>query len=187
VSIKRTPGYGELNPVTHIRGILATVPDTPVPASTEEMDYVADEAYRRVLRSDLASIEEMVRTQQWKGAMVLAGSLMEALLLDQLLDNVGLAQAQAIGLEVGIKVSDLTRWHLTAYARVGHASGLIKESTRDQVLLGQDFRNLVHPGKSIRERASCSRGSAMSTVGALFLLMDDLKARKGTPAAAGKP
>lgn len=185
-SVRRTQGFGNQNPVSHIRRILSSLADTVIPPATVGLEFIEDEDRRTDLRRDVASVEALLSQEQWKAAMVIAGSIMEALLYDQLANDeknsVGVARDLAKQEPMGPLGTDLTRWHLLAYARTARKLGVIRSATCEQVLLGGDFRNLVHPGKAIREEMSCTRGTALATAGALFLVVDDLSRTRGEDA-----
>lgn len=174
-----TPGFGNQNPVSHIREILSKRPDTILSPAVAGLEFVPDKKYREELRADLASVESLIRSQEWKAGMVLAGSLIEALVCDYLLRSDPSAIQGAVSSLVSEKrirnqSSDVTQWHLPAYALVAERLGAIRAPTCQQVIQGADFRNLVHPGKSIREGTRCTRGTATATVAALFLVIEDL-------------
>jgi hypothetical protein len=71
-------------------------------------------------------------------------------------------------------VTDPDRWNLSEYVEVAIELKLIGDATAQQVRLAKDFRNLIHPGRSIREKQECNRGTALSAVSAVEHVVTDL-------------
>ena len=66
-------------------------------------------------------------------------------------------------------------WDLFSYTAVAHNLQLISDVTRDELDIARDYRNLIHPAKTAREKVKCDRGTAYVAVGALEHLVSDLK------------
>jgi hypothetical protein len=60
---------------------------------------------------------------------------------------------------------------------VAEELALIEPDTAKQTRLAKDFRNLIHPGRSIRKQHACDRGTALATTAAVELVSRDLQAR----------
>ena len=69
---------------------------------------------------------------------------------------------------------DPNRWDLDGYAKVAGSLGLIEAETEKQVDLARWFRNLIHPGRSTRLAKVCDRGTALSALAAMELIVRDL-------------
>jgi hypothetical protein len=52
--------------------------------------------------------------------------------------------------------------------------GIIKPETITLALLAKGFRNLIHPGRSIRLGEKCNRGTAYTALAALEHVVNDL-------------
>ena len=177
-----TSGFGNENPVIWIRRLLEKCPDSLVPPTVSGLEFIDDERYREMLRIDLASVEFLLNNNEWKAAMVIAGSAIEALLCDQI-SNIKNIDSNKFESAINDAISrgdidkppkDITYWRFKHYVHIAHELALISNKTKEQALLGGDFRNLVHPGKSIREEAACNRGSAHSVFAALEHVITDL-------------
>ena len=144
------------------------------------MEFITDLTYRLHLREELASVDVLFEARQWKATIVLAGSLMEALLCDQIIQLSTADRYDAItGLlakkELQSKpTADPLAWHLTTYLKVANALRLISKRTREQATLSAEYRNLVHPGKELREKITCNRASSLSVLAGLEHVIDDL-------------
>jgi hypothetical protein len=80
-SVRYWPTVRDRNALAIIRDALSHCPDEAPAASSAELKFIADEDLRNALRVDLGSIETALRNGEWKAATVLAGSVVEALLL----------------------------------------------------------------------------------------------------------
>lgn len=177
--LEKMPGIKE-NPVIMIRRILENCPDSVVPPSVSGLEFISDTDYRKNLRAELANVETLFHAKQWKATMVLAGSLMEALLCDQIaqksqgeIDH-AISTLKTLGELKTISSHDPLYWHLPIYLKVANAFGLISSKTSEQAKLSAEFRNLVHPGKSLREKITCNRASTLSVLAGLEHIIDDL-------------
>ena len=65
-------------------------------------------------------------------------------------------------------------WHLHEYVEVAAHLGILRADTASQVRLAREFRNLIHPGRSARLRQKCDRGTALSALAAVDLVVRDL-------------
>ena len=77
------------------------------------------------------------------------------------------------------KGTPLEKWDLHAFTEVAAACPAakpsIKAGTATQVRLAKDFRNLIHPGRSIRLATRCDRGTALAATAALEMVVRDLR------------
>ena len=60
------------------------------------------------------------------------------------------------------------------YVEVATHLAIIKPDTATEARLAKDFRNLIHPGRAQRLAQKCDRGTALSSVAALELVVRDL-------------
>jgi hypothetical protein len=182
-------GFGNLSPVTLVRRALAKCPDEAVPEETAGLLFVTDSALRESLRLDLAAAERALTHADWKAATVLAGSVVEALLLEAIRphNRNEIAEAFKAASQRDAKWhkpsdSDPTTWGLGHYVEVAFEFRLIKEHTRVQCSQTKDFRNLIHPGRSQRLAMSCSRGTALAALAAVTLVIEEFE-KRASPAA----
>jgi hypothetical protein len=101
----------------------------------------------------------------------LAGSVVEALLLwkldqDDLLKP-GRTAASAKTRKLKHAADPLNDWLFHELITVATDHGHLSGDTLTAVKLGQNFRNLIHPGRAARLSEACNRGTAYSTVGAM--------------------
>jgi hypothetical protein len=131
-------GFGHYNPATLIRRALAGCPDQAVPSTTADLKFVADGALRDSLRHDLAAAEAAFTNGEWKAATVLAGSVIEALLLD------AIEQRDPVDLERAVKSvaerlghgrsldTNPERWDLHQYIEIASELKILAEPATTQ-------------------------------------------------------
>jgi hypothetical protein len=173
--LAQMPGFQEAHVLTHIRRALVACPDDFPAPGTAALSFIADSDFRDTLRLDISATNRALANEEWKAATVLAGSVVEALLLWSLQQKTG-AEIQAAPVKKPSK--PLEEWYLSDYIDVATALGIIEAYTASQVRLAQDYRNLIHPGRAIRLGIHCDRGTALGAVAALEVLIRDLNRKR---------
>jgi hypothetical protein len=121
---------------------------------------------------------------EWKGATILAGSCCEALLLYGLQTRETKAPGSIATAVAAIwpggnvpNAADLAHrsWDLFSYTETAHYLGLITDTTKTELGPTRDYRNLIHPAKTMREKVRCDRGTAFVATGALEHVISDLR------------
>jgi hypothetical protein len=162
--------FGKKSPVFLVREALLKCPDQNPPLHTTGLTFIADRQLADSIRLDVQSATEALHRNDFKGATVLSGSAMEALLLWKITD-VGIA-APIAGMRKGVKSSP-EEWTLEDYITVAESQQLIKPDTAKQARLAQNFRNLIHPGRAARLAQKCDRGTALGALAAVHLIVAD--------------
>jgi hypothetical protein len=174
VSLNQVPGLRKLNPITLIRQALADCPDQFPSTEISELAFIADAALRENLRLDISATNSALINGEWKAATVLAGSVVEALLLwvlqQQPQPNI-LASPTVVKLKLH---SNLEKWDLAHYVEVAAELDVIGADTATQCRLAKDFRNLIHPGRAQRLGQACNCATALSAVAAIEHVVNDL-------------
>ncbi len=180
-TLDRIRGLTDLHPVTLIRRALLSCPDENPPETTTELHFVSDADLRDQLRQDIATTNTSLTNGEWKAATVLAGSIVEALLLwgiqqrpSTLREGVvaELLTSKTLTKKPGSKPEE---WGLNEYIEVALKLNLVTQETAKQAWLAKDFRNLIHPGRTQRLGQKCNRGTALSAVAAIEHVVTDLK------------
>jgi hypothetical protein len=176
----RPSAPGQPNPVGFIRAAFAQCPDELTPLGSQEFGFITNREIRFGLLRDLATTRSSLLNEEWKSATVIAGSLLEALLLwaiSQRQKDVQSACSSAVS-KRGLAKSppnDLLKWDLHEYIEVAAELGLIEADTTAEARLAKDFRNLIHPGRALRRAQDCDRGSALLANAAVEHVARDLK------------
>ncbi|WP_372165431.1 hypothetical protein [Xanthomonas euvesicatoria] len=106
----------------------------------EEFSYITTAELRRSLASDYAEMQKNFKSQAWKSVQVLAGSIVEALLVDYLSwSNPGTPSTDKL---FSMQLSDLIE--------ASKKHGAIKPGTADMCSVIKTYRNLIHPGRLVR-------------------------------------
>lgn len=73
-----------------------------------------------------------------------------------------------------LDVKSILSWYLPDYIEVAIELGITAPDTASQLRLAKDFRNFIHPGRAIRLGKNCNRGTALSAIAGIELLVQDL-------------
>lgn len=178
--IKLKAPFSEVDVVTAIRRLVALCPDSHVSTDTPGLEFLGDGLYQRELRVDLRDSFRAFSNGEWKAATVLAGSVVEALLLWCMQHKTGLEGEASRGQLAAS--GDFETWSLRQLAEEARRRKAISESALTLVLLAKDFRNLIHPGRTLRLGIVCDRGTALTALAAAEVVVRELEAR---PAPVG--
>jgi len=144
----------QLSPVRLIRDAMSLCPDqNPAPATTQ-LNFITDAALSANLRNDIGAVDRALSDGEWKGATVLAGSTIEAILLWDLqnrrIANVPAAVTTLVANHTftAAPSANLEDWSLHHYTEVAAQLGIITAETAIEVRLAKNFRNLIHPGRA---------------------------------------
>jgi hypothetical protein len=176
-----------LNPVTVIRDCLSRCPDQGYENSTTELTFIEDQDFNEIIIQDINFVNEALSNSEWKASTVLAGSVIEALLLFSIKKfrdsksgeykkaiERALAE-ETIGKPLKTKPSgNPDSWYLSQYIYLAYTTGLISENTAKECLLSKDFRNLIHQGAAERKKQKCDRGTAHLAIAAMEHVINDL-------------
>jgi hypothetical protein len=173
------------SPVKVIRDVLATCPEEGVVPEIRGLEFVTDVALRESLRRDLSASRAALESGSYKAATVLAGAVIEALLLDALEGQDARTRTAALAKwhaaagptdAAPAKLKpEISRWGLHELVWIAAHSGVISEEAASAADVARDFRNLIHPG---RERLSVpsGEGTAYSALGAALRVAEELAA-----------
>jgi hypothetical protein len=177
--LRKVHGFSNLNPVSLVRRALALCPDQAPSPAAAGLVFIADQQLRDDLRLDISAATSSFADAEWKTATVMAGAVVEALLLWKLNQQPQItiqAKNQLLGTpEFGNDPgNNLESWSLRPLIQVAAHLGVITANTATQAKLAKDFRNLIHPGRAIRLGQKCDRGTALSALAAVEHVVRDL-------------
>jgi len=168
-------GLRKHNPVKLIRLALEQCPDESPALGTLELNFITDAPHRERLRLDVSATNAALANGEWKAATVLAGSVVEALLLWALEQVCPAAVLKTVTQLAPRKFDqDIQKWVLAEYIDVAEQLKIIKPVTIGHCRFAKDFRNLIHPGRAQRLGQPCNRGTALSAVAAVEHVVNDL-------------
>ena len=164
------PSYiKDKSPVALVREMLAKCPDQSPAPSTAELTFISDQVLRDSIRMDLSTASSALHNGEWKASTLLAGAVVEALLLWAIQQN----GAQLASLAQRPPGSP-EEWRLYQLIDVASRLNLIKQNTAQQAQLARNFRNLIHPGRAQRTQEVCDRATALTALAAAELTVRDL-------------
>jgi len=174
------------SPVAVIREALSKCSDESPAPGTVELTFIADAELRESIRLDISAAHRDASNGGWKGATVLAGSAAEALLLWAIKDAEQITPGSISSAISALrssgdfkpgqpKSSAPKNWSFDELIEVAHKLKKISCRTKTQAELCKDFRNLIHPGRTVRLGQVCDRGTALSALAAVELIARDIK------------
>lgn len=178
--LSKVPGLDDRNPVSIIRHVLSICADEFPSKDTAKLRFIKDNDLRSNLEIDISATNLALSNGEWKAATVLAGSVIEALLLWVLKqhDHEAVKTAICSLLNEEVLNSDpgrnLDKWDLHSFIEVAAKLEVIGEDTTHQARLAREYRNLIHPGREKRLGQKCDRGTALSAVAAVERVISDL-------------
>ena len=163
------PAFKHRHPVEILRTLLVNCPDQFPVSFSDELKFLTPDETRTGMIADISAVHDAIAITNWKAAAVLGGAVVEALLLCaiQPLDWKSAASAAGRG--------DILRWDLSDLIGVAKELKIISEKTAAQATLSREARNLIHPGKMLRDRAECHRGTAFAAAAAIDHVVRDLE------------
>jgi hypothetical protein len=179
----RPSAPGRPGAVGVIRAALASCPDEITPLGSQELTFIKELDIRSSRLRDLATTRLALLNEEWKPATVIAGSLLEALLLWAINQSpqpdiqAACPRAVSKGVLNKTPAADPLRWDLHEYIEVAAELGLIEDDSTAQARLAKDFRNLIHPGRALRVARDCGRGSALAANAGVEFVARDLQVR----------
>lgn len=166
--------------------MLRRCPDEPLASPSTALAFITQADLAAALLRDLGAVDRAVANGEWKAATVLAGSLIEAILLWALQQRSGDIDASTAGAALLKDAQKQNKSLATAtdalnYGGLHHYLSIAEEialGLRPDTITGaktaKNFRNLIHPGRAERLGEQCDHGTAFATVGALRLVIRDL-------------
>lgn len=128
-------------------------------------DFIAAHEFRESLERDYVEMQACFAAEAWKSVQVLAGSIVEALLVDYL----------ASITQPGRPQKDPLRLDLAEAIALCRTEKAISERTADLCSVIRSYRNLIHPGRAIRlTEQQASAKSAQIAVSLVDLIVDDI-------------
>lgn len=165
--------------------VLEYVDTGPEESLEEEIEdifnFIEDEKLRNILIRDFLELETCKNRGLIKSTLVLCGSIIEALLLDQILKMDNLSNAQ-------IRFDDISRndkpervgitpkkWWFAEVIKVCEKLELVSSDSLNEVWKLNDYRQIVHPMNEIDKRTNINPELAQISYHVLLMIIKDLK------------
>lgn len=172
--------------VRELSALLAQCPDEPFRPDDTSLQFIDDVPFRRALSVDIASAHRALANAEWKGATVLAGSVIEALCLwairrtstDVAVETADRLQRDGL---LSRKVHrDVLHWHAPELIEVAFALEFLDPDATHVARTTREYRNLIHPGREVRTGQQCTEGVAHVVIGAMQRVVECLQSRQLT-------
>jgi hypothetical protein len=131
-------------------------------------DFITDEGLRASLEHDYAEVHACIQSRAWKAVHVLAGSIIEAVLLDFL-------QTADYGAKGKI---DPLKMQLQDLIEACKNERVLSNKTVQLSAAVQSYRNLIHPGRLIRLNESVTESGATVVRALLDIILNEVSAKK---------
>ena len=132
--------------------------------------FVTDTKLRSLLERDYRELQRAFVSQCWKSVIILAGSVLEAVLLDLILSHTDAARSSGSA----PSETDLSRWSLASLIDVAVDLGLASTGMQKLSHPVREYRNLVHPGNEIRNDLAFGAEEARIAIEVLHIAYRDL-------------
>jgi hypothetical protein len=136
-----------------------------LPPPEPELPFIAEDDVRLGIEDRIQAAWTDFNAREWMGATVLAGHVIEALLLWAVKKKSGGAPFK--------KPPDAL--HLHDLIAEAENRGLITAECKQLANLGKDARNLIHPGKATRSGTLCTKATALTALSAIYRIAEDVK------------
>lgn len=140
-------------------------------AGTPSFPFMKNDKLRVIVERDLRELGCLRSVPAPKSTIILAGSLIEALLLDVLQSRKG-SQGPS-----SVTQKPLEEWGLAELIEEAVRVGLITSGVKGFGHAVREYRNLVHPGNEIRSKATLGKEEAEIAEKILEIVLRDLQAR----------
>src|SRR5258708_21020108 len=128
-------------------------------------DFISGEDFRISLENDYKELNDAMQVGAWKAFHVLAGSIIEAVLVDYLF-------------AIGYHKEDPLRVSLERAITICKQEGILSEKTEHIAHAIQSYRNLIHPGRSIRLGETADESGAKVAHGLVDMVVSEVAANK---------
>jgi len=173
------PNEPPVGPILYrLKHILLKCPDYAPSQGESGLAFISDPKLQTNLREDISSVQVLLRNGEWKACTVMAGSVLEALLLwafqEKETNQPGTIATAYHALTDGKPATqDPLRWELNHLLQAGLSVNLISQDGHDLGQKCRAFRNLIHPGRAERLGQRCTRSTALAAVAAMERIIED--------------
>ncbi len=138
--------------------------------------FIKDQGLRKVLERDGLETQATLAGGHWKSTIILAGGVLEAILMDRLLYEPSALTA----VNAPKKKKNVTEWTLNELILVALELQSVNASVANLSHAVREFRNLVHPGKELREKLVFGKEEARIALEVLKILVRDMAKPPGS-------
>lgn len=128
-------------------------------------DFISNDTFRTMLERDKREMESCLQAGNHKSVLILAGSIIEAILVDFFL----------VFLSDNETRKTILKSPLNKLINIAVEENLISERTKDISTVVRNYRNLIHPGKEFRLKERVDKNSANVAANLVEIIIDELR------------
>jgi hypothetical protein len=128
------------------------------------VNFITDEGFRDSLSSDMRELDLSIEAGNLKAAHVLAGSIVEAVLIDHLIASKIVDREQGLRLDFADAIKRCLE------------KNIISQRTADMSSVIRSYRNLIHPGRVLRLNERISKETANVARSLVSIVLDEVAA-----------
>jgi hypothetical protein len=134
-------------------------------------DFMSDEAFRLSLEADYHELELCMQAGAWKAVHVLAGSIIETILLDYLL-----ATDYPSRSNTNLKLADMRLFEIINVCKSEH---ILTNKAADLSHVIREYRNLIHPEKVRRLGETVDENGAIVAQALVRMVVEEVGTKRG--------
>ena len=135
---------------------------------TGKFDFITDDEFRSILTADYEEMFACANSKAWKAVHVLAGSIIEAVIVDYLKAEGLVSCKEAMELQLGSAIDKAKK------------EEIISQELHNLSAAVKDYRNLVHPGRSIRLKRRPNSNTSSIAMTLVEMICKELGDRRGS-------
>jgi hypothetical protein len=146
-----------------------------------DFSFIASAKLRSIAARDWDECQRAFKSKCWKSVLILAGGLVETILLSQLARR----KKRALKTKAASGAStDLTRWDLSRLIRAARELKIVPPAVEALPEPLRQYRNLAHPGNEMREKLKFGEPDATTAFHALRAILAGVSGSSVTEDAA---
>ncbi|GAL01285.1 hypothetical protein JCM19314_729 [Nonlabens ulvanivorans] len=131
----------------------------------QDFNFIQDHQFKRILIRDYVELNNCLESKAFKSVLVLSGSIIEALLLEFLLNNP----------PNGYTKSKINKLKFFELIELSETINLISKTTKDLSTVIREYRNYVHPNKELRSKSDINEDKAVIACRLVNMVISSVK------------
>lgn len=131
-------------------------------------DFISGDEFRTSLEADYHELNLSMEVGAWKAVHILAGSIIEAILIDYL----------AAAAYKKLPNTDILKMDLYQAISACRAEGILSERTEHLSHAIRSYRNLIHPGRLVRLNETANQNGAKISQALVEIIAEEVAAKK---------
>lgn len=134
--------------------------------------FIKTAKLRSIVERDIKELNNAILNSSYKSIIILSGSIVDAILLDALLERKDEALKYTLN-----KEKDLTKWNLEEIIEVSYRMNIIDVAVTSYSHTLRRYRNLIHSGKEIRDDLKVAPEEANIAIQVVLIVLRSLKGK----------